>query len=431
MGEREQAFRHGEVSVCLVRCVVCAEMVSLRISSLVATRASCELRVRDLTAGEATPEAGALRQSPEGDWRPDAMAGMARTPCTPKAPANGKKSRDTSFEMCDDFCSATFSRTHCSFCKCRSCTFCKPSNATVMRAERRIRGRELSASWCEDALMKRPNHLFRRMWAAESWAPMEPGKPACWERRRDAPHRRLKPRSYFAQAENGTFCKTNWYEGHAGPLGEPGHVPKFGGQPAPALLGYDDGIFDACAAAVARQATAGTLSASSRSSPCRRDRPGHVARCCLAAGLNILNMVGHRVPYNLCRNFEWQLCAISGALPGQPDRTIRFANAPRSLDVEPLARQESRSERAQCERAKRQAQVVTAAGQSGGRKNGYSLPDIFHLEVCLYNQVCTNGHRLFDLAVGEPFVCDFSHARFDALQQVLLAGSSCMQEQMT
>ena len=92
--------------------------------------------------------------------------------------------------------------------------------------------------------------------------------------------------------------------------------------PAPALLGYDDGIFAKCAAALPPGTPA-----------CRRDRPSHVAKCCMAAGYNILNMVGHRVPYNLCRNLEWQVCAVSGKLPGQPlgDRSIRFANAPLRL----------------------------------------------------------------------------------------------------
>lgn len=217
----------------------------------------------------------------------------------------------------------------------------------------------------------------------------------------DAPHRRMKPQAYFSSAVNGSYCQTNWYEGHAGALGQPGHLPDFGARPAPALLGYDDGIFEMCTARV---------QGPSRASACRRDRPGHVARCCMAAGLNILNMVGHRVPYNLCRNLEWQLCALSGRLPSQPDGTIRFANAPRQLDVEPLARQEK-----PCAQS-------PSPSMGAKRRNGFSLPDIFHLEVCILNQVCTNGEGLFKLNAGEPFKCEFSHARFEALAEVLLAG---------
>ena len=112
------------------------------------------------------------------------MAGTASgVPCTSTV-----KRRDTSFEMCDDFCSGAFAKTHCSFCKCKACAFCKPSHSvnhsTALLTERHIRGHELNADWCAEALMKRPGHIFRRMWAAESWAPMEQGKPVCWERRR-------------------------------------------------------------------------------------------------------------------------------------------------------------------------------------------------------------------------------------------------------
>lgn len=292
------------------------------------------------------------------------------------------------------------------------------------RAERHKRGRELSASWCNDALMGQPNHLFRRMWAARSWAPMETGAPACWDRKRDAPHRRLKPLTFFQQAENGTFCRTNWYEGHANELGEPGRLPPFA-SPAPALLGYDDGIFEYCAAA---------LPAGHKS--CRRDRPGHVARCCLAAGYNILNMVGHRVPYNLCRNMEWQLCAVLGRLPGQAlkDRSIRFANAPRSLDVEPLTHRRSGGAGHQARKCNERKTLPKSGAEAsdvapsvaaslngyGVKRLGYSLPDIFHLEVCFFNQVCTNGPALFELKVGEPFICQFSHERFAALSDLLL-----------
>ena len=344
----------------------------------------------------------------------------SRTPCVPAVRTNGagKPRRDSPYEACDDFCSATFAKSHCTFCKCKSCSFChaisngtaRAQQALLAQAERRARGRELSASWCEEALMRRPTHLFRRMWAAASWAPMQPGAPACWERRRDAPHRRLKPVQYFQETANGTHCATNWYEGHAGPLGEAGHLPRFA-QPAPALLGYDDGIFEKCAAALPPGTPA-----------CRRDKPSHVAKCCMAAGFNILNMVGHRVPYNLCRNLEWQMCAVSGKLPSQPvgDRSIRFANAPRQLDVEPLARIASRR-RGQSGEARRTRNCSPESVTSDGKKRlGYSLPDIFHLEVCLFNQVCTNGAALFDLAVGEPFVCDFSPQRFAALAETLL-----------
>ena len=41
-----------------------------------------------------------------------------------------------------------------------------------------------------------------------------------------------------------------------------------------------------------------------------------------------------QVPYNLCRNLEWQVCAAKGKLPGQGGRGIRFAIEPGRLDTD-------------------------------------------------------------------------------------------------
>ena len=46
------------------------------------------------------------------------------------------------------------------------------------------------------------------------------------------------------------------------------------------------------------------------------------------------SLFGSRVPYNVCRNLEWQRRAQSdGRLPGQGSAGIRFAKAPRTLDA--------------------------------------------------------------------------------------------------
>ena len=41
-------------------------------------------------------------------------------------------------------------------------------------------------------------------------------------------------------------------------------------------------------------------------------------------------------------------------------------------------------------------------------------------QVCLYNQICSNGADLFDLDAGEAFRCDFSELRFGELRELLL-----------
>lgn len=90
--------------------------------------------------------------------------------------------------------------------------------------------------------------------------------------------------------------------------------------PAPALLGLTDDNMKRFCKALLRDGD---------------QLPYHVARVCLAANRNILNVIGGRVPYNLCRNLEWQVCAALGRLPGQEGtaRRMYFADAPGQLDV--------------------------------------------------------------------------------------------------
>ena len=66
---------------------------------------------------------------------------------------------------------------------------------------------------------------------------------------------------------------------------------------------------------------------------CNATRFNHVASC-VRANVNILALFGTEIPYNLCRNFEWQLCAAMGKLPGQGSTMIRFAVAPRGLQID-------------------------------------------------------------------------------------------------
>ena len=51
----------------------------------------------------------------------------------------------------------------------------------------------------------------------------------------------------------------------------------------------------------------------------------------MRANVNILSLYGDKIPYNTCRNIEWQMCAARGSLPGQRSRKIRFAKAPSTL----------------------------------------------------------------------------------------------------
>lgn len=117
-----------------------------------------------------------------------------------------------------------------------------------------------------------------------------------------------------------------------------------------------------------------------------------------------------RVPYNLCRNLEWQVCAAKGMLPGQDGNTrLRFASAPARLQVKPWS-----EGAASCE--------APSTPRSGAAALGYNVNDVFFLELCIFSQLCTNGADVFKLKVGEPFHCEFSKAGFERLRELLLQG---------
>ena len=257
----------------------------------------------------------------------------------------------------------------------------------------------LTARMCS-AMLRDPTHLFRRMWAAEAWGTMENGRPACWAVQREGWDRHGQPaRRFFDQVENGAICGSNWYEGNGGMLGMVGGGPRFPRHPGsdrstPALFGFDEAIDAHCAFQLGGWDKG----------------PGGHAERCVAANRNILSLYGDRVPYNICRNLEWQVCAARGKLPYQGGRKIVFAVAPSSLDPsgatgKPLG---------QCK------------GWVPGRKPeggfyGYATDDIFYLEVCMMNQICKNGEHLFHMQAGEEFQCDYDPARFRELQNLLLS----------
>jgi hypothetical protein len=233
-------------------------------------------------------------------------------------------------------------------------------------------------------MLSDPSHLFRHMWAAESWGVMTMG-PACWDWDRYDRGPLAEDTTYFWDIDQGRYCQTNWYTGNWGRLGR--QIPTFSAR-APALLGFDEDIDDFCDAS---------------------DQCGGHAYCCVRNNLNILSIYGDEVPYNICRNLEWQVCAAQGLLPGQRDNTIVFARAPSSLAPDgstgkPLG---------QCRGWFDGSQLPK------GGVRGYATDDIFYLEVCLFSQICLNGDKLFQLQVGEKFHCDYSHTALKELESFL------------
>ena len=254
-------------------------------------------------------------------------------------------------------------------------------------------------------MLRDDTHLFRLMWAAEPLMQREqphadgrPVRPSCWDVSRDqrGAHR-SSAEAYFQGVLQGSSCGTNWYEGNPGELGQR-YKPPFFESNAPALLGFDESIDGYCAA----QPTARS----------RRYGSGHAANC-VHANLNILSLYGQRVPYNLCRNLEWQVCAAKNLLPGQrggEETSIVFSRAPSSLDVTAA----SSKPLGQCRGWRPMGTTWDCAS------TGYATDDIFFLEVCIFSQICKNGAELFLLQPGEPFKCKFKGALLHELKEILL-----------
>ena len=107
------------------------------------------------------------------------------------------------------------------------------------------------------------------------------------------PHHRSSPRR--------DFCGTrNWYTGNEGALGDANTLgpaePKAkhhfkADKEAPALLGFDESIDGYC------QNNGGKHDGSAS---------GHAIQC-VQAQVNILSLYGDKIPYNTCRNAEWQV----------------------------------------------------------------------------------------------------------------------------
>ena len=93
---------------------------------------------------------------------------------------------------------------------------------------------------------------------------------------------------------SGRWCSSNWYAGTAGDDGVGDRGPEFRDfRSYPALLGFDEAIDDMCHG---------------------NEGAGH-AQACLASGFNILSLFGDDLPYNSCRNFEWQVRALLRVQP--------------------------------------------------------------------------------------------------------------------
>lgn len=229
------------------------------------------------------------------------------------------------------------------------------------------------------ALLADPTSRFHDLWAHDGWAVRHEWDQGCWGD---------NPDEFFAAAMRGDSCGRNWYEGNNGPLGygnggptQDWVWPHFS-RNAPALLGFDENI----------------------DGWCHSSGGANHAPDCVRRNYNILSLYPEW-RWNVCRNFEWQLCAALGRLPGQGTRIIRFAFAPKNLQDQgnwkPLGDCQGWHPR-------------------GCWNDGYASSDVFYLEACMYAVICTNGHELFNLEENQDWWCNLSDDGYDQLKAWLL-----------
>ncbi len=100
-----------------------------------------------------------------------------------------------------------------------------------------------------------------------------------------------------------------------------------------------------------------------------------------------------------------------------------FANAPSRLPVHPWVADDRRADCSDAANSTVYSHIYP--GQVNPiEKAGYTVRDIFFLELCVFRQICSNGADVFMLKAGEPFQCKFSHKGFAELQNLLLSCSS-------
>ena len=284
--------------------------------------------------------------------------------------------------------------------------------------------RTLNHARCTD-LISNPESRLVELWSELGFGVREPSEDACWGNDGEGFFRR-------AAAASSLTCDRNWFGGTPGEVGRstpisigqnwPGDGPSnnqsyhYFTKPAPALLGFDEPKDRYCAYMAGK--------------PGRPSPDGQHANFCVDANVNMMSLglagrdaaimrdrndhIEDPYGYNMCRHFEWLMCAANGRLPGQNGAGFRFVTAPKLAVIEqggdhPL----DSCHESWCPR--------------GTGKNGHSTSDVFYLETCILSQICRNYWHLFVLAPFEDFVCDLSEpARYDNFRNLVLSTMPAM-----
>mgnify|MGYP004170764409 CR=1 FL=1 len=235
-------------------------------------------------------------------------------------------------------------------------------------------GASSSSAWSEwDALLEDDTAKFWAMWG-QAYRLNRGGGGNCWDWQSGGASR------FFDDTLEGRTCDRNWLEGAFGRR-EDRPFQK----PSQALLGFDESIVELCSTLLGVDTGRGG------------DLNVKLADRCQRAKRNVLRLMTGS--WTMCQNLEWQLCALQGKLPGQGGKAIAFATRPRDVQLEWWANPSTHP---------------SYPCQQGGwcDPGAFTVGDVFFAEIMVAYKICSNGARLLELEIDEPFYCQLDRDRY-------------------
>ena len=225
------------------------------------------------------------------------------------------------------------------------------------------------------AALFRPESKMWRMWGVKkTWVRSNHGEKRCWHYYKGGVDAFFDVERVLA----GEGCGLNWLEGVEGDMGEPEARPHFA-RPAPALLGFDEALYDYCSSLLHLQKGKGDFNT-------------ELAQRCVKANQNVLRLLSRRpgAGWTMCSNMRWLMCAALGKLPGQEQPAqMHFATPPRELTL-----------------AEWTAPTTYPCDDGQSCSHRYTVGDVFYSEACTLLRICRNGADVFKLEKGVRFRCD-------------------------
>jgi len=245
-----------------------------------------------------------------------------------------------------------------------------------------------TSAWCGifETWINGADFKFFSMWnlgfqrrRAHSWA--------CW----DWPENNNggTANDFFRLTREGATCDRNWMDGAWGNAND-----RPFSSPSPALLGFDETIVEFCSNQMNMDPWSGS-----------GDLNHKLAARCRDAHRNVLRLISGG--WSMCQNLQWQMCALTGKLPGQGSSRISFATAPRDLKPEWWTNPGGTHPTYPCR-------------GNWCDPNGFTVGDVYFAELAITTTLCRNREELYALDVGEFWECDLDETAWRSFTSRLM-----------